>query len=209
MRSGNTVPALALSLALLTGCGPKHPRASIADTAEVPSLPPARMVALLSPVPPPMPLTRRPVKLDTTAPPEIKTHVAAAEPHPPPRHHSKPAQDTSPAETAKSPAPQLTPAQTTQEATAQPPEMTPIGQLSTANDNSNTADRHVISTQIDATETGVNAVKRPLSIDEQKTVALIRSYITRARDALNADDLAGANNLSTKAHQLLLELTKP
>jgi len=34
MRSGKTFAALALSLALLTGCGPKHPKASIGDTAE-------------------------------------------------------------------------------------------------------------------------------------------------------------------------------
>jgi hypothetical protein len=64
------------------------------------------------------------------------------------------------------------------------------------------------ATQIDGTETGLNAIKRPLSTDEQKTATLIRTYITRARDALNADDLDGANTLSTKAHQLLLELTK-
>jgi hypothetical protein len=86
--------------------------------------------------------------------------------------------------------------------------MTSIGQLSTANDNSNTADRHGISTQIDSTENGLNAIKRSLSSDEQKTAALIRTYITRARDALKADDLDGAHNLSLKAQQLLQELTK-
>jgi hypothetical protein len=197
-----------LSLALLTGCGPKKPRASIAAAAEVPPLPPGRMIALVSPVPPAMPATRRPVKLDTTTPPEVKPQVAIAEPRHPAKRRPKPAQDIASAETAKSAPPPQTPAQTTQEATAQPAEMTPIGQISTANDNSNTNDRHGISTQIDATEAGLNAIKRSLSTDEQKTATLIRTYITRARDALNADDLDGANTLSTKAHQLLLELTK-
>src|ERR1700728_3791376 len=208
MRSGKTFAALALSLALLTGCGPKHPKASIGDTAEVPSLPPARMVALVSPVPPAMPVTRAPANADTTAPPEVKPQVAATEPRHTTKHHTKPASDAAPSETAKSVGPPQTPAQTTQGATSQPAEMTSIGQVSPANDNSNTSNRQGISTQIDGTETGLNAIKRPLSTDEQKTATLIRTYITRARDALNADDLDGANTLSTKAHQLLLELTK-
>ena len=55
----------------------------------------------------------------------------------------------------------------------------------------------------------MNAIKRPLNGDEQKTVTLIRTYITRARDALKVDDVDGANNLSTKAQQLLQELMKP
>jgi hypothetical protein len=87
--------------------------------------------------------------------------------------------------------------------------MSPIGQLSTANDNANTADRRNLSDQIDATENGLNAIKRSFTPDEQKTVALIRTYITRARDALKADDLDGSRTLSTKARQLLEELTKP
>jgi tRNA C32,U32 (ribose-2'-O)-methylase TrmJ len=86
--------------------------------------------------------------------------------------------------------------------------MSKIGQLSTANDSSDTADRHEMSGKIDNTENGLNAIKRPLSADEQKTVALIRSYITRARDALKADDLDGAKILRDKAQQLLEELTK-
>jgi hypothetical protein len=87
--------------------------------------------------------------------------------------------------------------------------MTKLGQLSTDNANSNTADRHAIAAQIDSDESALNGIKRPLSSDEQKTAALIRTHITRARDALKVDDLDGAKTLSTKAHQLLEELTKP
>jgi hypothetical protein len=207
MRSGKATAALALLLALLTGCGPKQPKATVAQAAQEPSLPPQRMIAMLPPVPPAIPvLDGRPVKLDTTAPPEAKPEVATAQPHRPPKHHAKPVQDLEVSKNSAGPSP--TAAQTTEVATAQPSEMTSIGQLSTANDNSNTADRHGISTQIDTTENGLNAIKRPLSSDEQKTAALIRTYITRARDALKADDLDGATTLSRKAQQLLEELTK-
>jgi len=196
-------------LALLTGCGPKQPKTAVPQEAQVPSLPPSRMVALIPAVPPPFPVTaRQPVKLDTTTPPEIKTEVANTEPRRSTKHHPKPAQETAQAETPKAPGP-------SQSSTpppappSQPGERTKIGQLSTDNANSNTADRQAIATQIDSDESALNAMKRPLSSDEQKTAALIRTHITRARDALKADDLDGAKTLSTKAHQLLEELTKP
>lgn len=209
MRSGSALAALAMLLALLTGCGPKQPKAAMPQEAQVPSVPPARMVALIPPVPPPFPVTaRQPVKLDTTTPPEIKTEVATAEPRHPAKHHSKPVQEPAQTENTKTAGPSQSPAQTTAQVTQQPGEKTPIGQLSADNANSNTADRHGISAQIDSTEIGLNTIKRPFNPDEQKTAALIRTYITRARDALKADDLDGAKILSDKAKQLLEELTK-
>lgn len=172
--------------------------------AEAPELPPSQMAASLPLIPPAIPDTAtHPVKLDTTAPPEVKPEVATSEPHHTPKHHAK-----TPTEEAKTPA---NPAQTVappsnQVATAQPSDKTPLGQLSTANDP---VGRQAISDQIDATENGLNSIKRSLSSDEQKTVTLIRQYITRARDALAVDDFDGANTLSSKAKQLLQELTKP
>jgi hypothetical protein len=162
------------------------------------------MAASLPLIPPALPTTSTPiVKLDTTSPPEVRTEVAAAQPHHPPKHHPKSA-----TEEAKSPAapPPATAPPSNQVAAVQPSDKTPLGQLSTSSDP---VGRQAISDQIDATENGLNTIKRPLSSDEQKTVTLIRQYITRARDALNADDLDGANNLSSKAKQLLQELTKP
>jgi hypothetical protein len=197
-------------LALLTGCGPKQPKTAVPQEAQAPSLPPSRMATLIPPVPPAFPVTaRRLVKLDTTTPPEVKTEVATTEPHHPPKHRAKTPQETAQAEAPRTPGPSQSPAQQTATVTQQPNEMTPIGPLSPDNANANAGDRHVISAQIDATEAGLNAIKRPFSSDEQKTVALLRTYITRARDALKADDLDGANTLSTKAKQLLEELTKP
>jgi outer membrane biosynthesis protein TonB len=208
MRSGRAIAALAFLLALLTGCGPKQPKTSVSQAAQAPSLPPSQMAALVSPVPPPIPAPKMPVvKLDATTPPEAKTETAKSEPHHSTKHHPKPVVplDT-PQEAPKTTAQNGTPAQVPN---AQPTEMSPLGQLSTANDNANTADRRYLSDQIDATENGLNAIKRSFTPDEQKTVALIRTYITRARDALKADDLDGSRTLSTKAKQLLEELTKP
>jgi len=209
MRSGTSIAALALLLALLTGCGPKQPVVSVLPAAaQAPPLPPMRMAALLPSTPPPIPATKRPIlKLDTTTPPEPKTETASNDHHPPKRRSRSIGQDqldaSRPVVPATSPA-----TQNPQVANAQPAEMSPIGQLSTANDNANTADRRQISDQIDATENGLNAIKRSFNGDEQKTVAQIRNFITRARDALKVDDLDGARTLSTKAHLLLLELTQ-
>ena len=206
MRSGIISASLALLLAVLTGCGPKKPVAVVSPPAPVQDLPPTRMAASLAPLPPPFPpVARRTVKLDTTAPPEAKPEVAAVQPHHPPKKHTRPAPD----ETAKNTPPPQSPAQITQDATAQPPDQTPLGQLSMANPTLNTGDRRSISDSIDSTENGVNSIKRSLNPDEQKTVALIRTYITRARDALKVDDLDGAKTMSDKAHQMLQELTKP
>jgi hypothetical protein len=205
MSSGKACAALALSLALLSGCGPKKPVAVVSPPAPVPQLPPSRMAAALPAVPPPFPVVaQRTVKLDTTVPPEPKPEVATTQPHKPPKRHTRPAAEdasrASPGSSQNVAPPQV--------ATAEPSDQTSIGQLSTPNDV-NAAGRQQISGQIDATENGLNAIKRPLSADEQKTVTLIRQYITRARDALKVDDLDGAGILSSKAKQLLQELTKP
>jgi hypothetical protein len=204
MSSGKACAALAIVLTLLTGCGPKKPNAVVSlPAAEVPQLPPSEMAASLPLIPPAIPDTSsHTVKLDTTAPPEVKPDIATAQPHHPPKRHSK-----SPAEEAKGPSgPPQTSAPANQVATIQPSDKTPLGQLSTPSDP---VGRQTISDQLDSTENGLNAIKRPLSSDEQKTVTLIREYITRARDLLNADDSDGANTLSSKAKQLLQELTKP
>jgi hypothetical protein len=204
MSSGNACAAVAVLLALLTGCGPKRPTAVVSPQAEAPQLPPSQMAASLPPVPPVIPPTAsRPIKLDTMAPPEARPEVAATQPHHPPKRHSRPTP-----EEAKAPAgsTQSTAPPSNQVASVEPSDKTPLGQLSTPTDP---VGRQAISEQIDSTENGVNAIKRNLSADEQKTVTLIRQYITRARDALNVGDFDAANTMSSKAKQLLQELTKP
>jgi hypothetical protein len=211
MSSGRLIAALALLPVLATGCAAHHPRVAPAPVAEIaPSLPPVQMAALVSPMPPDFPEIReRPVKLDTMTPPEAREEEVVEAPHPSHRRARPAAQDTAQEAPKTQPTlPATTPAQNAAVAAAQPSEDSPIGQLSTPNDTSNTGDRHAINEQIDATETGVNGVKRTLSSDEQKTVAQIRIYISKARDALKADDLDAARTLSNKAHQLLDQLNK-
>jgi hypothetical protein len=215
MRSGKSIAALAL-LALLTACGRHKTSAAPPQAAQAPSLPPAQMAELISPVPPPLPITtERPIKLDTNVPPDVKTTTVASAPKRSVRHHPKAAQqenaqqETPKAPVASPPAPPPANEPPAPEvASGQPSEMSPIGQLSTTNGDANTADRHAISDQIDGTENTLNGIKRSLTSDEQKTVTQIRTFITRARDALKVDDLDGARTLSTKAKLLLEELTK-
>jgi hypothetical protein len=214
MRSGCRIAAVAL-LALLEGCGRKQNVAPPPQAAQAPSLPPSQMAQLIPAMPPPLPpAATRTLKLDTTVPPETAA-VAPARPKRAVKHHAKPAPQETAQQDAKPPAdappaaePPATPPATSDVASAQPSEMSPIGQLSTTNENANTADRSSISDQIEKTEMGLNGIKRSLSADEQKTAAQIRSFITKARDALKADDLDGARTLSTKARLLLDELTK-
>lgn len=215
MSSGKSIAAPGLLLALLAGCGHAPRKTAPPVTAQAPSLPPTQMAELISPVPPALPVVwQPPIKLDTTAPPEPRTEAVAPPPHKPAKHHSRSlTQETAQQETKAppEPAPSDTPAPNTQvaAATAQPPENSPIGQLSTApNDNASTAERDAIGKQIDETETALNAIKRPLSAEEQKTVAQIRTFITRAREALKNDDLDSARITWTKAHLLLQELTQ-
>lgn len=83
--------------------------------------------------------------------------------------------------------------------------------LSTASDaareNARRPDRNEVETQIDETENALNAMKRPLEAEEQKIAVQIRTYITRARKAVEYDDLDGASTLSNKARALLVELS--
>lgn len=217
MRSATKIAAVALLLVSLAGCSRRNHKVAPPATADAPSLPPARMASQIPPMPPPLPdATDRPVKLDTAPPPETASNKTESHPHRTVKHHPKPAtQETSqqdaarPAATPPSQSSAAPPPADAQVAAAQQPsEMSPIGQLSTANDTANTADRRSLSDFINSIETGVNAIRRPLSSEEQKTVTQIRTFITRAREALKADDLDGAHTLSTKAHLLLEELTK-
>ncbi|HEX4039874.1 MAG TPA: hypothetical protein VHX37_17600 [Acidobacteriaceae bacterium] len=213
MSSGRRIAGPAVLLALLTGCGLRPHKAVLPVAAQAPSLPPSQMAVLISPLPPLLPVVwERPIKLDTTTPPEPKPEVAVAPPHRPPRRHTRSSGQETAQQESKPPAqtPAEQPAQNEQAAatTGQPSEMSPIGQLSTSNDDANITDHNEISKQIDETENALNAIKRPLSAEEQKTVEQIRTYIKVSREALKNDDLAGARNTSTKAHLLLLELTR-
>jgi hypothetical protein len=211
MRSGMKIGAIGLLLAMLGGCNRKAANVSPAPDAQAPSRPPAQMADLMPKMPtvPPNAETR-PVKLDTSVPAEETSETTA----PPPRrvrHHPKPTttQEATQPE-VKAPAAADTPTpQGPEVASGQPSENSPIGQLSPANGDSNTADRQQLTAQINTTENRLNGIHRSMNADEQKTVALIRTFITKAREALKTDDVDGAKGFATKAKLLLEELTKP
>ncbi len=207
MTSGLGAVALGALLALTGGCNRREAKSVPPLTAQAPSVPPAQMARLAPPMPnlPPY-AEQRPVMLDTSVPPEDEQATAPAPHHA--RHRAK-SETEQTAQEAKPPATTANAADTAQVAsTGQPPEMSPIGQLSTGTSDANAADRQVLTNDINSTETTLNGLHRTLSDEEQKTVALIRTFITKARQALKTDDLDGAKNYSTKARLLLDELTK-
>jgi hypothetical protein len=208
MRSGWRMVAFGLPLALLTGCNRRQPNATPPAAAQAPSRPAWQMAELVPPMPTLPPYVNQPVMLDTTVPPEPVPSKEEAHPKRPKRHlkTTEPPQQ----ETQKPATQPATPAETEEAANnSQPSESSPIGQLSTASGDKNTADRQTLLEKINTTENTLNGIHRPLSSDEQKTAALIRTFITRARDALKTDDFNGATNYYTRAHILLEELTKP
>jgi len=211
MRSGWNVAAMGLLLTTAVGCGrlPLPHRAAPQAQAQAPSLPPAQMASLtpsMPPVPPYAPA--KPVMLDTNAPSEAQPTVAEA-PKSHSHHRTRPVSlHRAPQEAMKTGAPAAPATTATEVASGQPPEMSPIGQLSTANNDSNAADRQQILDQINATESTLNGIHRSLNGEEQKTAKMIHTFITKAREALKTDDLDGARGYNTKAKILLQELTK-
>jgi len=205
MSSGWRMAAFGLLLASVAGCSRLRPHAIPPVAAQAPSEPAWRMAELIPPMPPMPPAASEPVMLDASAPPERKP-VAEA---PPKRPHRRPKTTETAQDNQKPAAPPATTAETEEAANPQPSEASPIGQLSAASGDANTADRQTQLEQINAMENTLNGLHRSLSSDEQKTATLIRTFITRARDALKVDDLEGAKNYSNKAKVLLQELTKP
>jgi predicted small lipoprotein YifL len=197
--------AVVLLLLPLAGCSRKT-KVVIPPESVAPAPPMSAMVQLpsLPPIPPPV---LRPVVLATVEPdrqPPQPVHAKRS------HHKQKTAEETA-TEQNQAPAASTAapPTQQEQAVNAQPSDMSPIGQLSTSNDNSPTQlDRHAIIELITSTENGLNAIKNSLTDEQQKTAVQIRTFLTKANDALKVDDLAGANTLATKAHLLLDELTK-
>jgi len=193
--------AVVVLLCLIAGCKHKTQPAP-PPAAQAPILPPS---TLTKDTPPPQ---LPPVETQKVGPPG--SDVAQQPPPPKPRqktthHKPKPADQTT-AQAAKD-----TPPATTQQASAgQPPEMSPIGQLSSTGGASSLPSHHDILEQINLTENGLKDIniKRTLTTEEQVTANQIHTFLNKAKQALEQDDLDGANTLVTKAKVLLAELTK-
>ena len=206
MISARKIAAFMLLAVLISGCKHNTPVAPPV-AAQAPPLPPKPIaqVAALPPVPQPeTPKVGAPGSDQPPPQPEQK-------PKRPTHHRPKPTTPGTPAGTdqgAKEPSKETSPGTTQQASSGEAPESSPIGQLSTAGDSSGTPSRHDILDTIASTEKSLNDLKRTLTPAEQQTVTQIRTFLSKAKQALSQDDLDGAHTLSTKAKVLLEELTK-
>jgi outer membrane biosynthesis protein TonB len=178
MISARKMAAFMMLAVLVTGC--KH---------KTQAAPP---VAAQAPPLPPKPIAQAPA-LPPVPPPETPKVGAPGSDQPPPaapkpaKHttHHKP-KPTTPEEPAKEAPKETTPAPatgTTQQAAAAvtPEASSPIGQLSTAGENSSNQSRRDILDKITKTEKGLNDIKRSLTPEEQETVNQIRTFLSKAR----------------------------
>ena len=200
MNSACKAAALILFSAAIAGCRHKT-EATPPQAAQAPVVPVSTMAK--DTPPPQLPPPQTP-KVGPPGP----TNVAATPPPKPHRiiHHKPKPADQTPA--AGQP-PAQTPAPTEKAANGAPADVSPIGQLAEEGESVNAPRRRQILVDINSTEKGLSDIKRQLSQDEQTTASQIRTYLTKAKDALNQEDLDGANTLITKAKVLLDELSKP
>lgn len=198
MNSASKIAVVVL-LCLIAGCKHKT-QAAPPPAAQAPILPPSTLTkdTPLPQLPPPETSKVGPPGSDVAQqPPPPKPHQKTT------RHKPKPAEQTTAQTTKDAP-----PANTQQASAGEPPEMSPIGQLSATGGAASLPSRHEILDQITTTENGLNGLKRTLTAEEQVTVTQIRTFLIKAKQALDQDDLDGANTLVTKAKVLLAELTK-
>jgi len=145
-------------------------------------------------------------------PPPLRDVVVASTPPEPPEpvhpHKTtrrKPVQAKAPADSGVE---KTDPAAQPQTANGSATEVSPIGQLSSTGEGSSSKGRQDIEHSISDTENGLNNIKRSLNSDEQLTSTQIKTFLTRAKQALADNDLDGAQTLADKAKQLLQELVK-
>jgi hypothetical protein len=96
----------------------------------------------------------------------------------------------------------------TQTASTAASDVSPIGQLSSGGADASSQGHQDVEHLITDTENGLNGIKRTLNSDEQMTSTQIKTFLTKARQALADNDLDGAKTLANKAKVLLEELTK-
>ena len=207
MNSAGKIAVLILLTAFVAGCSHKT-KATPPAAAQAPTVP---VSTLAKNTPPPQ---LPPAKLPKIAPPAAAEKAPpAAPPKPHKTNHHKPKAVTEPTPVEQTAAKDQTPSQpaatTEQASTAPASDVSPIGQLSAAGESTDTPARLHILDEINSTETGLNNIKRTLSSEEQTTAAQIRTYLAKAKEAMQQEDLDGAHTLATKAKVLLDELLKP
>lgn len=197
MNSAGRALALILLTAFLAGCRHRH-QAAVPAAAQAPAVP---LWQVANNVPPPYLTTPRLVEVNLV--PEVKKSVP--EPRKPVRH-IRPRHVTIPA--SPEPAPSQAGPTPEQIASGVPTDISPIGKLSAAGESTNLSRRTQIADEIDSTQKGLDGIKRQLNKQEQTTVDQIRTFLEKAKQALNSADLDGAHTLVTKARVLLKEIER-
>ncbi|MFT4111835.1 hypothetical protein [Silvibacterium sp.] len=195
MTSARKLAVLLAITVVTSGCN--HRKAAIIPAAATAPPPPTRSI------------DQSAVPLPAVPPPETPNVVAGSD------ADDKPAQKPKRSVRRRKPTQSTTEnankdqATTTQQAAAtEPAENSPIGQITTSGERGATPSEQQIRDSISGTEKGLSDLKRPLSATEKETVVQIRAFLQKARQALQQNDLEGAQTLSTKAKVLLSELTK-
>jgi predicted small lipoprotein YifL len=203
MKTASKTAVLFIFLVSLAGCGHKT-KAVPPPQAQAPVAPPSDMThtATLPPLPPP---STPDVVIASTQ----EENPEPVHPKKPPRHKPSPAKPAATGDaTASQPGEKSASSTQTQIANGASADVSPIGQLSSSGDAAGTQGHREIEQLINSTENGLNGIKRTLTSDEQLTATQIKTFLAKARQALNDSDLDGAQTLATKAKVLLDELTK-
>ena len=220
MTSAGKHAVFALLAISIAGCGEKKVKTAPPVQAQAPSVDAGKAGAMY---PPPLTSTQPQTEQPPAAPPPtVATAPPPTEPPAPAKTKKSPTAHKTTKPTAKpdgtdsSAAPPLASdangsgtGSSNVAANGEPAASTPIGQLTTgdvAGQSSST--RKDTVDLINSTENGLNNIKRSLSSQEQETVSQIRTFLTKAKQALSGDDLEGAHTLATKAKVLLDELNK-
>jgi hypothetical protein len=131
-----------------------------------------------------------------------------AHPHRTPRRKPSPAKPAVAADSTSQAADKAAQPPQNQAATGATSDISPIGQLSSSGEDGSPQGRQDVEKLITDTENGLNGIKRSLTGNEQLTSTQIKTFLTKAKQALADNDLDGAQTLAKKAQVLLEELTK-
>jgi outer membrane biosynthesis protein TonB len=232
MNSAGKHAVVALLVISIAGCAEKNAKTAPPAQAQAPSLDAGKAGAMYPP-----PLTSPQPQTEQAPPAPAPTVANTAPPPPPPEPAVKTKKPTNSTRKTK-PSAAKTPTSTTAEggetsaattqtpgatatmppaspdpatdvaANAEPAAASPIGQLSTGDAAEQAQTRKETVDIITSTENGLNGIKRSLSAQEQETANQIKTFLTKAKQALSNEDLDGALTLATKAKVLLDELNK-
>jgi len=89
---------------------------------------------------------------------------------------------------------------------SEPPATTPIGELSAAPNTQGLPSSANIEHEIQSIQTQLDNIHHALNESQQNTASQVRTFLAKAKNALQAGDLDGAHTLTVKARVLLSEI---